>query len=633
MFITYKGKNKEYAYVKESKRIESTVKTEATYLGKVADRQLGVFFTPQRGFFTYDVQSRQYGEPPSDFVYPLDGAKNRAIPFGGSFLLNAFLHKTGMVELIDSLPFGNKHTLRSMVLFYILSPLANKYAERWYQSGLARLLYPKANLASQRISEMLATIGSEDSVQNYLEKQLAWVLEHLNPDRNILIDSTALENSIKIPLSRPGIQNGAVKVAIRFIAVVQKGGIPLFFKSVSGNTVDVSTLSFTLETMKAMKVEIESCIIDAGYNCASNLDLFYDEDCNCNIDYISRVKSNDLELKSMINDEIDSLEDRENFYNYNGRFVFIKKKKIFVGKNKDKHAWLYLGKDVERTADEIKSLSKKAEKKKLTDDEVYELTQKGGIFALVSGMEYPCEEILPRYYQRQAAEQLFDFLKNYTKILPLRVWTEETVRGHLLLSFIAATVVTLLHIKMKSKDLSTWETLKALELLGSTRYQGKLVVDPLEKTENDIFKALDIECPYSLPITGDKLCFTPPDAVDQPLKEVTQFEKSDGDASVEAEFSDSKQKRSRGRPKGSKNKKTVERETQAAAADSTPKRGRGRPKGSKNKKTLEREAQAAVADSTPKRGRGRPKGSKNKKTLEREAQAAVTAEGQDMNPC
>ena len=47
-------------------------------------------------------------------------------------------------------------------------------------------------------------------------------------------------------------------------------------------------------------------------------------------------------------------------------------------------------------------------------------------------------------------------------------------------------------------------------------------------------------------------------------------------------------------------------------------RGPGRPKGSKNKKTLEREA--ALAAQAP-HHRGRPKGSKNKKTLEHEARA------------
>ncbi|KAB7656404.1 hypothetical protein GBM95_09005, partial [Sutterella seckii] len=50
-----------------------------------------------------------------------------------------------------------------------------------------------------------------------------------------------------------------------------------------------------------------------------------------------------------------------------------------------------------------------------------------------------------------------------------------------------------------------------------------------------------------------------------------------------------------------------------------PKRKPGRPKGSKNKKTLEREALLAAP---PKRGRGRPKGSKNKSTLEREKREA-----------
>ncbi len=108
--------------------------------------------------------------------------------------------------------------------------------------------------------------------------------------------------------------------------------------------------------------------------------------------------------------------------------------------------------------------------------------------------------------------------------------------------------------------------------------------------------------------------------------------------------------RGRGRPKGSKNKKTLEKERQlgeaavmgeATSAEAPPavKRGRGRPKGSKNKKTLEKErqleeavvmgevapAEAEPAEAAPaaKRGRGRLKGSKNRKTLERERHKAA----------
>ena len=89
----------------------------------------------------------------------------------------------------------------------------------------------------------------------------------------------------------------------------------------------------------------------------------------------------------------------------------------------------------------------------------------------------------------------------------------------------------------------------------------------------------------------------------------------------------------RGRKKGSKNKKTIEREERERAdrAAGIPKpepRPVGRPKGSKNKSTIEKEKKIQEAKAKgeyvepQKRGRGRPKGSKNKKTLERQARDA-----------
>ena len=79
-------------------------------------------------------------------------------------------------------------------------------------------------------------------------------------------------------------------------------------------------------------------------------------------------------------------------------------------------------------------------------------------------------------------------------------------------------------------------------------------------------------------------------------------------------------KRRPGRPAGSKNKKTIEREAAEANKPPKPPAKRGRPLGSKNKKTLEREAE--LAKEQVKRRPGRPPGSKNKKTLEREAELA-----------
>ena len=81
-----------------------------------------------------------------------------------------------------------------------------------------------------------------------------------------------------------------------------------------------------------------------------------------------------------------------------------------------------------------------------------------------------------------------------------------------------------------------------------------------------------------------------------------------------------------GRPKGSKNKKTIEKEAAQAAAGIIPvKRAPGRPKGRKNNRTLAREAvQAAMMlPKTEKKKRGRPAGSKDKLPRTRRTKAEM----------
>ena len=95
-----------------------------------------------------------------------------------------------------------------------------------------------------------------------------------------------------------------------------------------------------------------------------------------------------------------------------------------------------------------------------------------------------------------------------------------------------------------------------------------------------------------------------------PVAETAESSNSQGDKQA----GDSSKPKSRGRPKGSKNKATLLKEAANAAAgiSNQPRKGqRGRPKGSKNKKTLAREAAAAKQPAKKKR-RGRPIGSKNK---------------------
>lgn len=621
MYIFYSGPNDCYASVGVSKRKGASTSVDVVYLGRVLDREAGIYKSRERGVFTFDPDTGEYGTPPEDFIPPetMDRRKKHrrvSVDFGDAFFMDSYLHASGMMDVVNTIEYGNRDTLHAMLLFYMLSGLANCDAIHWYEGSIASLLYPKANLTSQRLSDFLASIGTPENQMAFQKAYINFVLEHYDQDKNILIDSSGLPNSIHFPLTERNVHNGKVSNEIRLIFVVQKSsGLPLYYRAVPGNVVDVSTLSRIFLHLDSMGIDVSSCIMDAGYNSGDNLDLFYDADHKCKIGFITRIGSGDKTFKELISKELSSIESKENFVKYEDRYLFIIKRPVMVGSNRDNPAWMYLGLDCSRMSDEQHKLLKRAKRDSLTTDEVYEAMQNEGVFGILSGMDYTCEEILPAYYQRQAAEQIFDFAKNYTKLLPLRTNTDATFNGHLLLSYIATCIVKMIQLRLKEANLFFGSRLACLRNQKCTIYENRIVTDVPQQEANETYKTFGMKCPDSIPVIDGILSYSPPDAGSisaERKKRKTTGKPVQGDNTP----------RRRGRPKGSKNKKTLEREAAIAAQGVSPKQGRGRPKGSKNKRTLEREALAAATGKPVRRGPGRPKGSKNKKTLEREA--AVT---------
>ena len=622
MYIFYSGPNDIYASAGKSQRSGHDTSVKAIYLGRVLDKEAGIYKSRERGIFTFNPETGEFGTVPEGYVPPDYKDSRKKLPqisvdFGDAFFMDQFLHSSGMMKVVDSIGYGNPDTLHAMLLFYTLSGMANCDAIHWYEGSIARLLYPKANLTSQRISDFLASIGTAEKQMCFQKAYIEYVMGRYSPDTNILIDSSGLPNSIHFPMTAKNIHNGKLSKEVRLIFVVQKStGLPIYYRAVPGNVVDVTTLSRIFLHLDAMGIDVSSCILDAGYNSGDNLDLFY-EDHKCRIGFITRVGSNDKEFKKMVTEELSSIEVKENFVKYEDRYLFIIKKKVMVGSHRDNPAYMYLGLDRDRMSDEQHKLFKRARKNSLSMDEVYDAMQTEGVFGILSGNDYTCEEILPAYYQRQAAEQIFDFAKNYTKLLPLRTNNVETFNGHLLLSYIASCAVKMIQMRLKTADLFFGSRLACLRNQKCTIYPNRIVTDPPQQEANDTYRVFGITCPAAIPIIDGKLSYTFPAPGSLPAekkkRQKKQKEKTPDQEPV---------KRKAGRPKGSKNKKTLEKEALLAQnQEEEPKRGRGRPKGSRNKKTLEREALETLNKPLTKK-RGRPKGSKNKKTLEREAQAA-----------
>ena len=82
------------------------------------------------------------------------------------------LKKNGFIKVIDEIGYGNPDTLKAMLSYYILCSMASCHAQDWYEGNFARILYPKANLTSQRISDFLTAIGDEYSYRGSLKRIL-----------------------------------------------------------------------------------------------------------------------------------------------------------------------------------------------------------------------------------------------------------------------------------------------------------------------------------------------------------------------------------------------------------------------------------------------------------------------------
>ena len=132
LFIIFSGKNDEYASAAISSRDGSKTNLEYLYLGKVINREAGIYKSRKRGLFTFDITTGEFGTPSEDLYSQYnveDDLPHKitkcSVDFGDSFFLNAFLYKSGLINIIDKIKCNNYDTLHTLILFYTLSNLAN----------------------------------------------------------------------------------------------------------------------------------------------------------------------------------------------------------------------------------------------------------------------------------------------------------------------------------------------------------------------------------------------------------------------------------------------------------------------------------------------------------------------------
>jgi transposase len=418
------------------------------------------------------------------------------LDFGDAWFLEHVMNDSGLKMLFRKILPGNADTLLALISFKLLDNATNSYARVWLEGSYARYLYPGAQLASQRISEFMDNLGQEENMRLFWGLYFAYLKKIPGLTDNILIDSTGVPNDIHFDYAALSNHNGVISREARLIFVVERStSMPVYFRYVAGNIVDVSTLKTTLNQLKAQGVDIKHGIMDAGYCSGNNIRDLYKQDIPFLIRLPDKSMSNDL-----IKQHGSELYSTKYVLRYGNRIIFMKQVPTTLY---DYPGFAYIAIDVERQQDEQKHYINKCMdnpkmKAMMSDDELKAF----GYFVLISSQDLRTEEVLPLYYMRQTIEQTFDYTKNDVDLLPLRSHNEDTFRGHLLLSFMATILFITVNKRLKSRkkldNICVKKAFHAFRRIKCNVYPSILVHSEADKTANLILKELKLTMPQTI---------------------------------------------------------------------------------------------------------------------------------------
>ena len=484
-FIHYDKKNGvAYASVYTPQKVNGKKTNNPEYLGRVINKEKGIYQSRARGVFFYNIED---GYADGNFLLP--GVEEKLIlDFGDIHALYEILKKTGYLKVFKAILPVESDSLLSLIGYKVLGSTANCYAFDWWEGSYARILFPNANIKSQRLSEFLSKLGDE-GVQRHFFKQYLTHLKIGNSPRGILIDSTGLPNDIHFPLAALNTHGGETNREARLILVIDRSiNMPLYFRYNAGNIVDVTTLKATIDELAMQGVNTEFAIVDAGYYSEKNVKSLYGDD----IAFLTRLIPNRKLYKNLVAEHIDDLLQAKYMLIHNGRLLYIKQVSIdlfgYAG-------YAYIAVDYERRNSEISEYVKKAIEEGETHEEIDAKMRTKGVFILISSENAATNEILPLYYTRQAVEQIFDINKNNIDLLPLRTHSEETFRGHLMLAFMSSVAYLLVSKYLKESIFNPIGAFTILRNLKCKVYDQKILVKEPTKKMKDIAEILDFKLP------------------------------------------------------------------------------------------------------------------------------------------
>ena len=283
------------------------------------------------------------------------------------------------------------------------------------------------NLDAKNLSHVLKVVGTDSFAQESVFKALS------ERDRDLVYDLSTILTRSSLNIAEYGYNKDKIHIPQVNIALFcsLETGLPAMIRTIPGSVRDIKSL---YNSIIEAKKEGGTIILDRG---------FFSEDA---IRFLLEKKMNFI-LPARRNSRL-----YETRIHLNGH-LFYKKRLIRCGKRNVDNIFLYLFEDQQLMLEENTTLYKKLDEGKIDRQELGEAQKRAGRILIVSNLDLDEKEIFMQYKSRDRIEKLFDTYKNVLQADTLYLQDNESVFGHIFISFLSLYAYTKIEMALKKADL------------------------------------------------------------------------------------------------------------------------------------------------------------------------------------
>lgn len=480
------------------------------------------------------------GEPVRMRVAPDDikvKTKKKPVHIRSSFDYGSILTLQTVMEelhldryLLDILSPSEFAMVRALAFNRIIRPMAMKNVGTWYEGTSLALESPEITLSSQRISEFLGRVGEHDIPDRFMAR----ILEGTGTKTTLIYDITSLSSySQLINLLEYGYnRDGDSLPQINLSLILDKDkGIPVMYDIYPGSIADVSTLSGTLQKIRAHGIHDYIAIMDRGFFSQGNLEELLDHQ----LTFIMAAKLQLKDLKLLLTEAQKDIDDVKYLQKFNNDTIFVKPITYPLGSHLVQ-GYVYYDPKLEQSEREtlrsrLYDIREELLKARLTKNSnafvvfrekaqwfmnffdwqvagdrfevavkqnaVTQRMNRMGKYILFYSGDFDWMTCLTLYRERDEIEKAFKDLKNEIALLPLNTHSEKTTRGFIFVAFLSLIIRTRLIHKMRAAGLLDKYSVELLllqldKLRKITLADGQVITTEMTKKQRDILGVLKI---------------------------------------------------------------------------------------------------------------------------------------------